>query len=421
VLLLLFLLIIYVRPQDMLSEMLNARIVFAVVSLTVVVYALKEVKRRTTRILYLTSDYWLIVLAVIAVVSTFQANYVPYTVSTIIAFLKFATFYFLVSFILDDEMKIGIFIHTFVFATTFVCAVAILQRFGIDLFKVGMTVDGRIQGVGIFNNPNYLAYSTTFAIPFAFGLVFRRRELLSRALGSVALGIFLWAIILTKSRGGLLCLLLTLFFIFTQTKGKTLRLLSYVCAGVIIMAAIQFGFGRMGSLMNMQTDKAIMDRVDAWYVAIQMFKQNPFFGVGYDLFMNFFFKATHSSFVQVGAELGFIGLFCWLGLIIFFFKRTRWLIANSSLSPAYTLGMEGTLMAYIITSFFATMGYHIIFFVLGGLVAGAQRIELARGVSSEHDRMILTDSGFRLKELATIFIATVGVVFLWHILIGLVQ
>ena len=94
--LLTFLFLVYVRPQEFMPEILGARLVFIVMVLTAFFWALKESRLRTTRILHLTQDYWLLGLIIAVVISTIKVHWLTFSFNTFIEFLKIATFYFMV-------------------------------------------------------------------------------------------------------------------------------------------------------------------------------------------------------------------------------------------------------------------------------------------------------------------------------------
>ncbi len=429
--LLLFLALVYIRPQEFITGILGAPLVLIVMSVTMLLWFMKECSNRTTKIFNLTQDYWLPGLMIAGVISAIKVRWLFYIWYTFIDLLKLSVFYFMTSFIINSERRMNIFIRFLVFLSAIVSFIAILQFFSIDVFKVGIIVDTfnvgimpdiwggiRIQGVGIFENPNYLAYSIIFSFPFAFMFLFREKGLGNRVFGLVSLIIFVIAIILTKSRGGLICFVLTFFMLFTQRKERITKIFIYTFSGLVILLCITGGFGRMGTLINMQSDEAISGRIDAWYAALQLFKDAPLIGIGYNRFQEYFRKATHSSFVQVGVETGMLGLFFWVGFIYFLVKRTNWLVTKKTfVSKNYILSLQATLVAFLITSFFATMAFRITLFIIAGLISAVERMELSHGEVEKRDYLNVTSRGFGLVELRNILLGTLGFVFIWHILI----
>ena len=59
-------------------------------------------------------------------------------------------------------------------------------------------------------------------------------------------------------------------------------------------------------------DESNAGRLDAWSAGLGMFRQQPFFGVGYNMFTDHNEITAHNSFVLCFAELGLFGYFIWL-------------------------------------------------------------------------------------------------------------
>ena len=82
-------------------------------------------------------------------------------------------------------------------------------------------------------------------------------------------------------------------------------------------------------------DKTSIQRMHYWENGWEMMKDYPSFGVGYFAFIPYFERfypdyvlydhaqLAHNIFIQVGADLGFIGLFVYLVLIILGFTVPR--------------------------------------------------------------------------------------------------
>ncbi|MDP8219694.1 MAG: hypothetical protein P9M03_13320 [Candidatus Theseobacter exili] len=62
--------------------------------------------------------------------------------------------------------------------------------------------------------------------------------------------------------------------------------------------------------------KHATERIVFWSAGNQMLKDDPIFGVGYNMFGEYCYsRAAQSSFVECYSELGFLGYFFWIGLI----------------------------------------------------------------------------------------------------------
>lgn len=132
-----------------------------------------------------------------------------------------------------------------------------------------------------------------------------------------------------------------------KTKHKLLvvsgGLLLFVCIGIVINEY----FGDVLHLMASRFDKAntANERFLSWNAGYELFKGNPFFGVGLGNYANMVgshfqsivesSRAAHNMYVQALVELGIFGFipFCW-----FVFKPLHWQIKNKSYPLEIILG-----------------------------------------------------------------------------------
>ncbi len=182
----------------------------------------------------------------------------------------------------------------------------------------------RIRGTGIFGDPNDLAMSLVIVMPFLFGPILARdRGFSRRVLALGALGILLYALFLTQSRGGLLGLaLMGAAYAYRRFGGASV--LVAVAASVLLIVA---GSGRLQA-MNASEDSA-QGRIQAWSAGLDMLKSKPVLGVGYDAYTEHHALVAHNSFVHTVAELGMVGGVCFIGVFYWLFAGT-----SASRNPA---------------------------------------------------------------------------------------
>jgi len=333
--LILLALLIYVRPQDFIPALSEARLVVWVMFFTVAAWATREARHRTTQFPLIAVDWWLLCLVAVVVLSTIQVRWMGFTAAVTIELTKDLLFFIMISCALDTEKKLLAFLSSVLFFTTVMCGLACLLPLGIDVFNVGMVGEGRIQGPGIFHNPNYLAYAAIFPIPIAVLLTFRLRNPLGRVLGAVSLCLLVLTVVLTKSRGGMIAMLVVASYLLVQRSSIRVRWIAGVLAGAGVLILMKYGAVRMGSLSDMRGDAAILGRIDSWYAGILMLKSSPLLGIGYGQYLNYFHLVAHSSFVQVAAETGLVGLFLWTGLLYHAFRGLRHVLSWEKVSPVY--------------------------------------------------------------------------------------
>ncbi len=204
------------------------------------------------------------------------------------------------------------------------------------LDNVDQNLDGdldpvrRIRGTGIFNDPNDLAMAFVVIVPLVVGpLLYRRSRLWLRAAAVAVLSPVLTALYYTNSRGGILGLgaaLLPYCFKFGKIVGA-------LVATVGVVGLLAFGPSRMSQMDS--EESSAQGRVQAWSEGLQMFKSRPIFGVGHGRYTEFNELVAHNSFVHTLAELGIVGAFFFTGMIYWLFRGLPRVRAPLSAKPEW--------------------------------------------------------------------------------------
>ena len=125
-------------------------------------------------------------------------------------------------------------------------------------------------------------------------------------------------------------------------------------------------------------DASSMGRVEAWSAGMDMLRSHPLVGVGEGQFPEFHERDAHNSFVRAGAELGFFGLYSWVGMLLASgvgLVKSANSRANVELRP-YAVAYAAYLGAYLSASLFSSRTYDIVFLIV---VAMASRMGLKTG------------------------------------------
>ena len=204
-----------------------------------------------------------------------------------------------------------------------VCA-GVLALHGIEQASTGIGWTGvelsqgtRIQYVGIFNDPNDLGLLFVMCLPMAFYLSGRGGLMGLRRLFWLAVaGLLLWGSYLTNSRGTLLAALAVLAVHIWRKRGAL--------AACILATVALTGLMMLPSRMQEMdvSEESAMGRVESWYEGVQMFRENPLFGVGAGNYTDYNPLTAHNSFVLVLAELGIVGFTVWLAIVGYSFRMT---------------------------------------------------------------------------------------------------
>jgi hypothetical protein len=191
-------------------------------------------------------------------------------------------------------------------------AITILQQNEVDPETGELTVIPRLRSTGIYNDPNDLSLILVEGILIClYGLARGGRGPLRWAWLAPLLT-FGYALALTKSRGGFLALLAALVVLFRARYGwrKTLVL------GAVALPVLLLGFaGRQTSLSTGQGTS--QERIKLWSEGLDLFRQSPLFGIGYNEYPEQMGLVAHNSYVHCYTELGFLGGTLFFGMFLF--------------------------------------------------------------------------------------------------------
>jgi O-antigen ligase len=249
-------------------------------------------------------------------------------------------------------------------------------RTGVGWTGIPLGEDGRIQYVGIFNDPNDLGMLFVSVFPMAC-LLWRRAGFLGRLGWLACIALLLYGVYLTNSRGAMLGVLVVIGAYIWYRRGL-------VVAGVLGAAGLA-GMKLLSSRMQELDagEESASGRVDAWYEGLHMFTSHPVFGVGPGNFTDYNQLTAHNSFVLVLAETGFVGYVLWLALIGYSFwmaaavlclkpdaatepERHRQWLRERPLALTLLLSLCGM----FVCAFFLSRSYMIVLYFLLAIVTG---------------------------------------------------
>lgn len=262
--------------------------------------------------------------------------------------------------------------------------------------------DERISGVigGMFGNPNDLAMHLATMVPIAVALFLVSRGPHRRLFYGAAALVMATGAVVTFSRGGFLGLAGSGLFLSWKL-GRRNRPVVMAATLVAAIAFFAFAPGNYGTRL-----KSIVDDSDSGGSAgareallnksVIVSIANPVFGIG---MANFHILAareqvTHNAYTQVGAELGMASMFCYILFLLKPFNRLR-RIEQETLNVRemrrdyyLAVGLQASLVAYMIGSFFISVAYLWYVYYLVGFAFCFSRMYEAR-------------AGNRTKQLET--------------------
>ena len=226
-------------------------------------------------------------------------------------FLPTVFCYFLLRAAVEHDWQVRGMVRLLI-ALVFVQAVNGIVQYhtGVGLGGVATVGDGRIQGTGIFQDPNDLGMALVIVVPFLASAVLTRGDWVRPRVLAAALAVpVLVAIVYTNSRGSVLALATIVALSLHQRFGR----ITATVLGAVLVAGLLLGGPSRAQELDAGESSA-QGRIEAWAEGLAMLKSHPLFGVGYGRFTDYHSLVAHNSFVHAAAELGLVGAFCFVGV-----------------------------------------------------------------------------------------------------------
>lgn len=264
----------------------------------------------------------------------------------------------------------------------------------------------RLTGISepYFGDPNDLALSLVVVLPLAWWLsTVAQSQGMRFAIYGMILAM-ITGILASQSRGGLLALLAAFFILVSSQGRRILGPLVVVLAAAIVFAVAVLPsdvFDRYRTITEYQKDESAMTRLAIWKAGLAMCIDHPLTGVGAGTFESVYgqhyidrkgagniWRAAHSSYVEIAAELGVMGIILFFAILswaVLSLRRSRRLlnqpfksISNSTVELTKQLWMlNGALLSsvagFIVGAAFLSRGYDMIFMIILSLIAVVSR------------------------------------------------
>ncbi len=262
----------------------------------------------------------------------------------------------------------------------------------INDYRLGlMTVEGYRasgRGGGIFGNTNDMALHVLTILPISIALLLGSRGVARKIIYGACAALMIAAIVLSYSRGAFIGLIVVLIFIALKI-GRRHRLeivlaVLGVAGAIILFAPDRYG-GRLLSIFIPSLDPAgsADARRGELFRSLYVALRHPLLGIGmgnYQPEMSYKGLVTHNSYTQVAAEMGMTALACYTMFIVTPLKKlgqmARETFAARRNSHFYylALGLQASLIAYLVSSFFLSVAYNWYVFYLVGYAVCLRRL-----------------------------------------------
>lgn len=250
-------------------------------------------------------------------------------------------------------------------------------------------LDGyRTRWVGTFFDPNRLAMAVVASSMMLLAMRARLKNPWLRFLALLGVGLQVWCVVETYSRGaalglgaGLLTYLLTGA---AKKRARTIAVVGSVALGLLFLAPERF-WNRTETIASYEEDASAMGRIYAWQTALNVLERRPLTGVGASAFLAAWATyapgeagghayVAHNLILEVAAELGIPALLAFLVLL----GSCTWGAWRATRPPSpvpdEARGILAALAGYFVCQMFAGFMLSFFLFLLLGVATAAERL-----------------------------------------------
>lgn len=382
-----FVFLYYIRPQDWVAGMEGFNIIRPMILFWG--WALYNARQRSPVAGVLKTPHDWIMMAYWAwVVWTAQEAQAALT-----GFLTLLVFYSFTVHSITSWSRVMLYLKGLNYALLLIALLAVLSLFKIDFvhaIEATEINEGRLCiGTWMHNNPNALGHSVAVVVPLSYLLYFWRGSAMGRfVIFPLQSSLALFCIYETQSKGAFLVTAFLMLMIFVIGRPLIVKIFALALALSMGVSALSF-LPRMSEMSSLRADEGVQGRLMAWELAKTSMENSP---AGWKQFVAYINwrgltvkKATHSSYVQLGADLGIEGIFIYLLALWAAFRSTLLLARlgreNEQIERCRRI-MAILILACVISNWMINREYHTEYFLLIAIAAAMHRLYQAQDEKS---------------------------------------
>jgi O-antigen ligase len=388
----LFSIILYFRPYELIPALSGFKsMAFYVGIVTLAVYFISQMviegnltaRPREVNMVLLLGVAGLLSIPMAIDPSEAWNTFVDFLIKTILIFLVLVN-------VVRTENRMKLLMYLALVVSIYLC-IHLIDDYRSGVFTIGSadTNTQRVGGAikGLFDNSNDLALHLVTMIPLALVLGLENKNPLRKIIfWGIAL-LMIASVIITFSRGGFLGLI-AMALLLVRKIGRRNKSMAFaaLALGVVFFLAVAPGAyaGRNSTIFNSAGDVtgSSSQRTEVLKRSIWVTLRYPVFGVGLG---NFHHKSaqelgTHNAYTQVSSEMGIAAMVFYIILLVHPFRKLRMiereLFARIDNSRYYyfAIGLQASLLGYMVASFFAAVAYQWYIYYLVAYAIALRRI-----------------------------------------------
>ncbi|MFX0133194.1 MAG: O-antigen ligase family protein [Candidatus Hodarchaeota archaeon] len=370
-----FLILEYVRPQDLIPVLGNLRPgVFLTLLLAIFwffAYDKSSLKENQT-------IFFILMLILMTIYIPFAHNNFFAYITTKYMWLKLPFFLGIIAFV-NSRKKLDIYITLWMIIGYYII--------------IKGTLGKGIGGSSFLDDENEFCLFVNMLLPFFYFFLIYERKLKGKLFYLIGIILSVVAIITSFSRGGFIGFLSVCLIICLKTSKKILFFsIIILISSVFFFFSNQSYFKEIGTIKNINEGTALT-RIQLWKAAWKMWKDNPF-GVGPNNFTCCVHKyqpkemkrsmwgvQTHSLYFTLLADLGIFGVFLWFSILYYNIKDIIKLKnlkehPDTEIRKYYYLSLAYlvSLVGYLSSGMFVSVLYYSHFYCLTAIIMATRRV-----------------------------------------------
>lgn len=331
--LIIYMAILYLRPMQTNPELAPYHIarVYAVVTILGFIFNFKKSQK-----IFLNFRQDKLLLGIlIAIILSCATGWIPRCLEILEQMSKNVLVYALIVGMVNTQKRLKSFIWTLLILSGILAFDTIRQLASVNALTFDM---GRIGGYSgaYFGDSNDFAVMMNVVIPFAFFASITARPFILRPVSLYLMGLFVTAIVATRTRGGLIAfglVMLGIMYFGIRASKKWHKVISIILVTITIIGIFVFSpevfKERAATIVDYKNQETAWTRIENWKLGIKMFLSSPLVGVGAGNYQlrykdfggwNNIWMVSHNMYVDVLSELGLIGFICFMLLLFFTLK-----------------------------------------------------------------------------------------------------
>lgn len=334
--LLIYSIFLLIRPQEFIGILSNLPIplerITAILLLITLFFKLKIEKQ--FKVAFTNIDKSVLLFLFVAFLSMIFSMWIDKAWDTWFKLFTLLIVFFMIKHSIESKKQLEFFIYFIILSSVFHAGSSIFNYYN-GVYEYRMGIKRAIGMDSSYSNPNSLAATLAYTLPFLYYTFMTYKSLFYKAISISFALLFLWCIILTGSRTGMVGVIFISLLFLWQSKKKVVNMIILFLVGLSLWTVMpsQYQF-RFLSTTDINSDTGAASsahgRIDGLVNGFLLMIDRPVLGFGIGCFgtangmiYGRSYYQAHSLPGQIMGELGLLGIIAFIIWIYYLFKNIK--------------------------------------------------------------------------------------------------